>query len=166
MLILGGELCARYPFLNLHPALPDGPIGTWQQVIWQLIKTRAPQTGTMVHLATEAVDRGPVVSYCTAPIVGNRFRPHWEELGRRDLSRIKAQEGENFQLFQLIRQAEYQREPYLLLETLRAVADGRVLARESQESGQLLDQQGKPLPLKGICLDQEIDHAMLEDGSR
>lgn len=162
MLILGGEMCSRYPFLNLHPALPDGPIGTWQQVIWQLIQNQASQTGTMVHLATEAVDRGPVVSYCTTPIVGEKFRPHWEELGRRSLARIKAQEGEDFPLFQLIRQAEYQREPYLLVETLRTVADGRVLAREGQ---QLLDHQGKPLPPQGICLDQEIDRAMREEGS-
>lgn len=166
MLILGGGMCSRYPFLNLHPALPDGPIGTWQQVIWQLIKTRAPQTGAMVHLATEAVDRGPVISYCTVPIVGERFNPHWEDLARRDVSRIEAREGERFPLFQLIRQAEYQREPYLLLETLRTVADGRVRANESPGRGQLLDHQGKPLPPKGICLDQEIDRAMNEDGLR
>jgi hypothetical protein len=166
MLILGGTMCTRYPFLNLHPALPDGPIGTWQQVIWQLIQNRASQTGTMVHLATEAVDRGPVVSYCTVPIVGEKFRPHWDDLGRRDVSRIRAKEGESFQLFQLIRQAEYQREPYLLLETLRAVAAGRVLAGPSPRSGQLLDRQGEAMPPGGVCLDQEIDRAMAEDGVR
>ncbi|MFQ6029841.1 MAG: phosphoribosylglycinamide formyltransferase, partial [Dehalococcoidia bacterium] len=32
MLIVGGEMCQRYPLLNLHPALPDGPVGTWQEV--------------------------------------------------------------------------------------------------------------------------------------
>ena len=30
MLILGGAMCRQFHFLNLHPALPDGPIGTWQ----------------------------------------------------------------------------------------------------------------------------------------
>ena len=32
MLIFSAEVCRRYPLLNLHPALPDGPIGTWQEV--------------------------------------------------------------------------------------------------------------------------------------
>ena len=37
MLVLSDVICERLPCLNLHPALPDGPIGTWQQVIHQLI---------------------------------------------------------------------------------------------------------------------------------
>ena len=81
MLILGGEMCRRYPFLNLHPALPDGPVGTWQEVIWELIETRAPRTGAMIHLATEQVDRGPVLSYCTVPLRGGPFDALWEEAG-------------------------------------------------------------------------------------
>jgi hypothetical protein len=159
MLILGGAMWRQYPFLNLHPALPDGPVGTWQQVIWQLIETRASQTGAMVHLATEALDRGPVVSYCTVPIVGEEFKPHWEDLARRDPSQIQATEGEDFRLFQLIRQAQYQREPYLMFETLRKVSTSPAL-------GQLLDQQGRYWSPKGICLDREIDRAMREDGLR
>ena len=35
MLIVGGKMCREYPLLNLHPALPDGPIGTWQEFIAQ-----------------------------------------------------------------------------------------------------------------------------------
>ncbi len=38
MLIVGEEMCRRYPMLNLHPASPGGPKGTWQEVIWQLIE--------------------------------------------------------------------------------------------------------------------------------
>ena len=166
MLILGGVMCRRFPFLNLHPALPDGPIGTWQEVVWQLIETRASQTGTMIHLATEAVDRGPVVAYCTVPIVGGRFKAHWEDLGRQDVSQIKAREGEDFQLFRLIRQAQYQREPYLLFETLRTVAAGPGSPEASQRLGQLRDRPGKYWLPEGICLDQEINRAMIEDGLR
>jgi len=162
MLILGDAMWRRYPFLNLHPALPDGPVGTWQQVIWQLIETRAPQTGAMIHLATDALDRGPVASYCTVSIVGEEFEHHWKELGGRDVSQIRADQGEDFKLLQLIRQAEYRREPYLLLETLRAVADGQV----SPKDGQLLDRDGKSLSPRGICLDEEISRAMIEDGLR
>ena len=160
MLILSGTMCRQYPFLNLHPALPDGPIGTWQDVIWQLIETEASQTGTMIHLATEEVDRGPVVSYCTVPIVGEAFKSHWEDMRGRDMSEIKANQGEEFKLFQLIRQEQYQREPYLLFETLRTVANGIVSLRENR----LLDIKAKPLSPYGICLDEEINRAMAEDG--
>jgi folate-dependent phosphoribosylglycinamide formyltransferase PurN len=163
MLIASNAMCRAYPLLNLHPALPDGPIGTWQEVIWQLMQSRAEHTGAMVHLATEDVDRGPVVSYGTVPITGGSFTSHWADLGRRDLGRVQAEQGEEFPLFQLIRQAQYQREPYLLFETLRAVAEGQVVLKE----GQVLDREGKPLSLTapmGRCLDREIAGAMAEDG--
>jgi phosphoribosylglycinamide formyltransferase 1 len=162
MLIVGGTMCRKYPLLNLHPALPDGPIGTWQEVIWKLIKERASQTGAMMHLATQEVDRGPVVSYFTVPIVGGEFGLYWQTLNRQDLAQIKATQGEEFPLFQIIRQAEYRREPYLLLETLRAMADGKIKIRD----GQVLDGSGQPLSLtrpQGLCLDQEIDRAMAEN---
>ena len=165
MLIASGAMCRKYPLLNLHPALPDGPTGAWQEVIWSLIEARAYRTGAMVHLATEDVDRGPVVSYCTASITGPEFDPHWQRLAGQDLDQIKTSPGEGFPLFQLIRRAEYRREPYLVFETLRAVAEGRVIVR----AGEALDRSGKPLASslpQGLCLDQEIDQAMAEDRSR
>lgn len=162
MLIVSGAMCRRYPLLNLHPALPDGPTGTWQEVIWSLIATRAHQTGAMMHLATEDVDRGPAVSYFTVPIIGDPFDRYWQALDKQDLAEIKASEGEAFPLFQLVRQAEYQREPYLLLATLRAIAAGDIIIR----AGQVLDRDGRSLTrtsLKGLCLDREIDQAIVED---
>ena len=163
MLIVGGAMCRAYSLLNLHPALPDGPIGAWQQVVWRLIETRATQTGAMAHLATEDVDRGPVVSHCTVPLSGGSFAPLWEELDRRGMAQVKAEVGEELPLFQLIRQVEYQREPYLLFETLRCVAEGRVTI----SGGQVLDREGQPLHLTqpaGLCLDREISLAMSKDG--
>ena len=163
MLIVGGAMCRAYPLLNLHPALPDGPIGTWQEVVWRLIDTRAERTGAMIHLATEDVDRGPVVSHCTVPISGGAFAPHWQDLQDGDLPQVRSQQGEDFPLFQLIRQAEYQREPYLLFETLCAVAEGRV----TLAGGHVLDRDGQPLQSNqpaGLCLDPEIDRAMAADG--
>lgn len=162
MLIASGAMCRRYPLLNLHPALPNGPTGTWQEVIWQLMEQRATHTGAMMHLATEEVDRGPLVSYCTTPIVGPDFEPCWRELAGREVPQIKADPGEEFPLFQKIRQAEYRREPYLVLETLRAVAEGKVVIYK----GRVLDPLGRPLAETmpgGICLDREIDQAMAED---
>ncbi len=162
MLIVGGAMCRQYSLLNLHPALPDGPIGTWQEVIWELIEHRASQTGAMTHLATEDVDRGPVVSYCTASITGGEFGDHWDELKQLELDSLKSSQGEAYPLFQLIRQAEYLREPYLLLETLRALADGHLAIRGLD----VLDSTGQPLARsapRGLCLDPAIERAMAED---
>lgn len=165
MLIAGGKMCRQYPLLNLHPALPDGPTGAWQEVIWSLLKTRAAKTGAMVHLATEDVDRGPVISYVTVPITGPGFDQHWDSLRGEDLERIKKTEGEEFALFQAIRREQYRREPYLLFETLRAVSQGEVVVRE----GQVLDASGVPLSRSmpnGLCLDQRIAEAMREDPAK
>ena len=165
MLIVGGKMCRQYPLLNLHPALPDGPTGTWQEVVWSLIETRAAKTGAMVHLATEEVDRGPVISYVTVPITGPGFDRHWESLQGQDLERIKKAEGEDFALFQAIRREQYRREPYLLFETLRAVIQGEIAVR----GGQVLDASGAPLSRSmphGLCLDRRIAEAMLEDPAK
>lgn len=163
MLIASGAMCRAYHLLNLHPALPTGPIGTWQEVVWDLMESRATHTGAMVHLATEEVDRGPVISYCTVPITGGDFTPLWADLEQHGVSEIKAAKDEESALFQEIRRAEYQREPYLLLETLRSVAQGSIVLR----GGQLLDSQGHSLAKthpSGVCLDQEIKIAMEGDG--
>jgi folate-dependent phosphoribosylglycinamide formyltransferase PurN len=165
MLIVSGEMCRRYPLLNLHPALPDGPTGTWQEVVWELIETRATKTGAMVHLATEEVDRGPVVSYVTVPITGPGFDEHWHALEGQDLEVIKNTEGEEFALFQAIRGEQYRREPYLLFETLRAVSQGEIRVAY----GQVLDASGAQLSNSmphGLCLDWQIAEAMLEDPAK
>ena len=159
MLIVGGKMCRQYPLLNLHPALPDGPIGTWQEVVWTLIETNAAKTGAMVHLATEEVDRGPVVSHVTVPITGPGFDEHWESLKGKDLETVKKTEGEDFALFQAIRRKQYRREPYLLFETLRAVSQGEI----GVTGGQVLDASGAALSAtmpNGLCLDQQIAEAM------
>jgi len=50
--------------LNLHPALPNGPTGTWRKVIWKLIEDNAKHSGLMINQVTEDVDKGPVLTYC------------------------------------------------------------------------------------------------------
>ena len=156
MLIVGGEMCRSYPLLNLHPALPDGPAGTWQEVVWSLIRQRAEETGAMVHLATEEVDRGPVLSYVTVPITGGQFSGHWQGLEGQDIEAIRASQGEAFPLFQLIRREQYRREPHLLFETIRALSEGRIAVRD----GAVLDSEGKALSTyapKGVCLDRQVE---------
>ena len=164
MLIASGKLCRTYPLLNLHPALPDGPIGTWQEVVWQLIGQRASRTGAMMHLATEVVDRGPVVSCVTVPLNTPELEPYWQELAGRDVAEIKAQQGEDYELFRLIRAAQYRREPYLLLETLRALSRGDI----TLDSGKvrIAGRSGAdPQPFGGLCLNASIEEAMLREGT-
>ena len=155
MLIVGGEICRRYTMLNLHPALPTGPTGTWQEVIWALIGSKADRTGAMVHLVTEEVDRGPVVSYFTMPIVGEIFDEHWREIEGVPLSELKASYGEELPLFRIIRQEEYRREPYLLAATLQAMAMGDVGVKD----GRVVGSGGESL--QGLCLNEEIEGALV-----
>jgi phosphoribosylglycinamide formyltransferase-1 len=125
-MLIAPELCKRFRMVNLHPALPDGPIGTWQKVIWDLIGQRATRTGAMVNLVTEDVDAGPVLSYCSFPIHGGQFDRLWDDVRGRPANEIKTAEGEAFPLFAAIRQAGLVRERPLLVRTLIAIADGRI----------------------------------------
>ncbi len=159
MLIFGPEMCRRYPLLNLHGALPDGPTGTWQSVIWQLIESKADRTGAMIHLATEEVDRGPVLSHCALSIVGGEFDADWQSIAGRAAAGVQDAEGEENPLFRRIRAEGYRREPHLLLATLKAVGDGRLRVKP----GRALDGSGAPLAAthpSGLALTGEIEAAI------
>lgn len=152
MLIFTGEMANRYPCLNLHPAEPVGPTGTWQQVIWQLIDRRAERSGVMVHLVTEELDRGPPVSFCTYSLRGPAFAPLWKELGERTAADVQQAEGEEHALFREIRRHGAAREAPLVIETLKALAQGRVRIADRQP----VDAAGAPLR-GGLDLTPEID---------
>lgn len=64
MLVLSEFLCKKFNFINLHPALPWGPKGTWQEVINKIIEEKHKEHGVMIHIVTEDLDRGPVLTYC------------------------------------------------------------------------------------------------------
>ena len=125
-MLIAPLLCERFPMVNLHPALPDGPIGTWQTVIWQLIEQSAPETGVMVNRVTREVDAGPVVSYCRFPLTGKKFSALWSEVKGRSVDALREEMGEAQPLFRAIREASLQRERVLLPETLIAVQQGRL----------------------------------------
>jgi phosphoribosylglycinamide formyltransferase-1 len=130
MLIVSSAMCRRYALLNLHPALPGGPTGTWQDVIWQLLDEAAGETGAMVHLATAELDSGPVVALCRFPLKGPEWDPLWAGFRekRRTLSvaEIAADEGESEPLFAEIRRRGEVREIPLLYQTIRRFADGKL----------------------------------------
>ena len=126
MLIWSPVLCQAFTAINLHPALPDGPIGMWQEVIWQLIDDWSLESGASVFLVTEELDRGPSISYTRFPLRGWRFDHLWMALNHRNSNDIQAAESEDHPLFKALRQEEMQREPHLLLETLKVLARGDI----------------------------------------
>jgi phosphoribosylglycinamide formyltransferase-1 len=126
MLIVGREMCQQYDMINLHPAKPDGPTGSWQGVIWELINSSAEESGVMIHLVTPELDRGPLVSYCTYPLIGEYFNELWQHVKDKTIDEIIIQEGEANKLFRLIRRHGLQREFPLIVSTIQAFSRGDV----------------------------------------
>lgn len=152
-LIFCEEAAAKWDLLNLHPAAPGGPAGVWQDVIWQLIEARAETAGVMTHLATPALDEGPVVSCCMYPIRGEGIDPLWEEAERTGFAAVR-EHGEDLPLFQEIRRRGILREVPLVIATLRAFAEGRVRIVDKRP----VDAGGRPI--NGYDLTAEIEAAV------
>jgi len=157
MLIVGEEMCQRYNMINLHPAVPGGPTGTWQEVIWELIEANAEQTGVMMHLVTPELDKGPPATYCTFPIRGKPFDKYWDEIKRRTIEEIQRMEGENNRLFQFIRQHGLTREFPLIISTIKAFSEGRVKITAKRT---IVDAEGRPI--KGYNLTDDINEQIDE----
>ncbi len=130
MLIVGDEMCEKYNLINLHPASPDGPAGTWQEVIWKLIEDRANQSGVMIHLVTNELDKGPRITYCTFPLRDPFIDPLWEKheqkLKSKSLNQIIKEEGKNNELFKEIRKMGVIRELPLVVQTLKIFSEGKI----------------------------------------
>jgi len=151
MLIVGKEMCRRFSMINLHPAAPGGPAGIWQEVIWQLIEQKAEKTGVMMHLVIPELDKGPVVTYCTFPIVGHLFDSHWQAIEGKSIEEVKNSQGEENPLFITIRQQGFKREIPLILATIKAFSRDDV----SIKKGKPVDSQGRAI--SGYNLTDEID---------
>ncbi len=126
MLVMTAPLFEGHAMLNLHPAAPGQPAGTWQEVAWQLIEQRVDHGGVRIHLVTAGLDEGAIVTYCTFPLRGPTIDLLWRAAEHRSTGDIRESEGETFPLFQEIRRRGAARELPLVVETLRAFADGRL----------------------------------------
>jgi folate-dependent phosphoribosylglycinamide formyltransferase PurN len=153
MLIIGDELCKKYIMINLHPAPPGGPKGTWQEVIWSLIKNKAKKAGATIHLVTEKLDEGPPITYFTIPIINDPYRDLWQEIRKKGFEKVFQEEGENNLLFKKIRVEEEKREIPLLIETIKMIAEGKVKI----ENGEVFFKGRKT---KGICLNKKIEKVL------
>ena len=152
MLVTGPELCQRYDMINLHPAAPGGPVGTWQDVIWQLIDDKVEETGVLMNLVTPELDKGPVVTYCTFSIRGEPFDNCWRDIEGRSVKEIRETEGTDNHLFKLIREYGVTRELPLIVSTLKAFSQGKVKITADKK---VVDSEGRPI--NGYNLTDEIN---------
>ena len=152
MLITGPEMCEKYDIINLHPAAPDGPAGTWQQVIWKLIESGAHTQGVKMHVAIPEMDMGPTATYCTFPICGKAFDRYREEIKGKSVEEIKKAQGEGNPLFKTIRQYGAVRELPLTVATIGAFSQGKVKITRDR---QVVDAAGHAI--SGYDLTAEID---------
>lgn len=125
MLIVGESLIEKHLMLNLHPALPGGPKGSWQDVIWELIEKRASFTGAQIHIVTSELDAGPAVSFCKFSLKTPEYNILWNKLEKdleeMTLYQIKSRYSEDYPLFKKIRENEFKREIPLILFTLKKI---------------------------------------------
>ncbi len=154
MLIIGTPELQQLELVNIHPALPWGPRGTWQEVIHQLIAERAPRQGIMIHLVTKVLDRGPVISYCQFPIQGGDWDQVWRLWDAEITEESSRETRESHPLFRRIRQFGEIRELPLLRRAIRELARGTISVRDKQvyAGGKILE--------TGIDLTEEIELAV------
>ena len=154
MLVMTAPLFEGHAMLNLHPAAPGQPSGTWQEVTWQLIDPRVDHGGVRVHLVTAALDEGAIVTYSTFPLRGPTIDLLWRAVEHRNIADIRENEGEALPLFQELRRRGSARELPLVVETLRALANGRLQLR----GGDIVT--GQTRVVQGFDLTPEIEGSL------
>jgi phosphoribosylglycinamide formyltransferase-1 len=154
MLITGPVMCNHYQMLNIHPAPVGGPTGTWQEVIWNLIENRLKESGAYIHLVTEHLDKGPIISYYSFPIIGDKLDELWRSIDGKPIEEIKNIYGESLELFRLIREMGMVRERPLLIETIKALAQGEIqLCQDKVISKQQILEQG-------FCMNHKVEKSI------
>jgi phosphoribosylglycinamide formyltransferase-1 len=141
MLVVGEEIYGRHITLNLHPSLPSGPQGTWEEVMLCIISDRIYKSGVMIHLVNSDLDQGPPLSFCRFSLQGEPFDKYWED----------AEASVSHPLFSLVREYELAHEFPLIKATLNALSQGRVCIKE----GKVLDNSRKPI--SGLDLTEEVN---------
>ncbi len=132
MLIIGDPELRDLDIVNIHPALPWGPRGTWQECIHEIIDDNEKEHGIMVHLVTETLDRGPVISFCRFPVQGGSWDTLWEKWRREIRPQSSGEERETHPLFLKIREVGEIRELPLLKGAIRELALNNIQIRDKQ----------------------------------
>jgi phosphoribosylglycinamide formyltransferase-1 len=155
MIVNTPVMCKKYPIINLHPAAPGGPAGTWQQVIWKLIETQAETQGIKMHVAIPELDMGPTATYCTFPIRGPAFDRYWAGIKGKSVDDIKQTQGVENPLFKTIRQHGAVRELPLTVATLKVFSLKKIKITEDRR---VVDAAGQVI--QGYDLTADIDKAV------
>ncbi|MDQ7783143.1 MAG: formyltransferase family protein [Desulfomonilaceae bacterium] len=157
MIVIGDPELHALDIVNIHPALPWGPRGTWQEVIHQLISEEAEEQGIMIHLVTKTLDRGPVISYCRFPITGPEWDPLWDGWKRDIKSDSTREQRESHPLFTTIRREGEIRELPLLRGAIRELASGTITVQDKRirAGGKLLEE--------GVDLTAAIEEIVFRD---
>ena len=153
MLIVTAPFVSHHAILNLHPALPGGPTGTWREVISELIRRGDDTSGAMIHLAIPEIDAGPIAAVCRYAIRGEGFDALWSAL--RDPNALDDAAIESSALFGRIREAQMACEAPLLVSALQAFAGGRMRALP----GRIVDANGRDAPPLDLTSDVEARRA-------
>lgn len=161
MLVVSPEICRKYLMINLHPALPGGPAGTWQEVIWQVIKARQEEHGAMMHLVSEELDKGPPLTYLSFSLKTPDFLLLWKEFEEKlkkagNFENLKREDGESLKLFKEIREEGVKRELPLIYFTIKQLVIESIELKKGKVflGGQLLK--------KPVCLNEEVEEWLRE----
>ncbi|MFL2664712.1 MAG: formyltransferase family protein [Dehalococcoidia bacterium] len=131
-MLIAPLLCKHFMTINIHPALPGETIGTWKKAIWDVIEQRLYETGAMVHISTEKVDEGPVLSFGRYSLSEEKFISEWKKIERLPIKEIKDKYGEDLSLFNLIRQKGLVFERKLLTETLVRISNNQISLKNTK----------------------------------
>jgi phosphoribosylglycinamide formyltransferase-1 len=154
MWIVSPALIGKFRIINLHPAPPGGPKGTWQEVIWETLRKRLPEAGAQIHVVTEELDEGPPLTYVTLPLDTPEWAHRREEFDKKIEKKgwvaVQDQEGEQEPLFARVRARELDLEFPLILWTLKTLETGRLKV----EGGRVIwDEEWLR---GGYCLNREV----------
>ena len=79
------------------------------------------------------------------------------------MANIRETQGEEYELFRLIRAEQYRREPHILLETIRALSLGEVTLDVSSFGREVSKAGGRecdPGGYGGLCLDRRVEDSL------
>lgn len=184
MHIITSSMYEQIDVVNIHPAIPRiGPVGMWPDVMEKQAKralpylsdlksenltTQIPQVmdiswlraGGMLHIVTEKMDRGPVISWYEFPLIGEQINQLWEALvtNLRSTSLDELRKEPIWEkLIKEIRAMQFRGEEPLILSTYGHLTKGNW---EIKDKTLYIDGEKYE---RGYCLNREIRKFLDED---
>ncbi len=156
------QFIENFTVIKFRPTLPDGPSGDPSTILWQLIGTRALESGATMHLLTaQDPERGIPLAFCNYSIKDKNFFQGWRifdlKMKTFSMKQIMETEGENNELFQAIKEkTEVWEWPFVNL-VIEYLSSGVI---SIQENKIYLEEE---LQKEGCCLTEEIKKIYFEE---